>query len=96
MTCRIFRAVRCSDVACVGGAPPHCDDGNLYTTNDACQAGACVSSITYGLAEWQRMGECLAGPETEAAIGCECSDLDDDGYVDLQDVAEFTLRFDGN
>jgi len=92
----------CTDDSCDGDgtctstnntAP--CDDNNTCTTNDACRAGACVSSITYGLAEWHRMSECLAGPGTEAAVGCDCSDLADDSDVDLQDVAEFMLRFDG-
>jgi len=72
-----------------------CDDGNPCSHPDRCQEGRCEGSV-YGLSAWRIFHECLTGVGMVIAAGCECYDLDVDGYVDLKDAAEVTLRFAGD
>lgn len=73
-----------------------CDDGDSCTINDRCIGGSCFGVQPFGLQEWYQFTGCCEGVGVEIKDGCVCSDLDDDGDVDLLDVAEFILRFDGN
>ena len=54
-----------------------------------CNADGCVDLFDYG-----SFDTCLAGPEGGySAPGCRCFDLDEDGDVDLGDVAAFQASF---
>jgi len=44
-------------------------------------------------ADFQQFKDCLAGPGVLTAPGCNCSDFNDDGRVDLFDFAEFQVVF---
>jgi hypothetical protein len=45
--------------------------------------------------DFSSLAACLAGPDVPAAAGCACYDFDDDGTVDLEDLAAFQLVFTG-
>lgn len=66
-----------------------CNDGNDCTVGDACTSGVCGGVVQFGLEQWSHVADCLSGPATEAAENCGCQDLDEDGFVDLSDVALF-------
>jgi len=73
-----------------------CDDGISCTSNDRCISGSCQGELAFGLGEWRQFTECFSGVGVEVQRGCECSDLDGNGNVDLLDVAEFMRQFDGS
>ncbi len=47
------------------------------------------------LADWALFADCLQGPGSTAAPGCDCADADADGDLDLADTAAFQNRFTG-
>jgi hypothetical protein len=75
------------------GSP--CDDDFDCTDHDSCRGGVCKGTRTLGLGQWAEFYECLAGTDHGIETDCECMDLDGDGHVDLNDIAEFMREFTG-
>ena len=57
--------------------------------------GDCDLDWSVDLADLSGLVACLNGPELGLAGGCSCFDLDEDGDVDLHDVAAFQTAFTG-
>lgn len=72
-----------------------CDDGSDCTIDDSCHEGTCQGAEVYALSQWSELSNCLTGPGTEVAEGCDCSNLAPDELIDLSDIAEFMVRFSG-
>ena len=72
-----------------------------YRADDECGTGAsCTQTITVGdgdlgLEDFVDFAACWSGPGVPADPGCECSDYDGDGDVDLEDGQQFQILFDG-
>ncbi len=47
------------------------------------------------LADFGLLGDCVSGPDRRLRLGCEALDGETDGDVDLRDMAEYQLAFDG-
>ncbi len=56
-----------------------------------CNSDGGVNLFDYG--DWV---QCLSGPDGRLPDGCVCFDLDNDGDVDLFDLAEFQTSFNGS
>lgn len=56
-----------------------------------CNRDGSVNLTDYG--DWVR---CLSGPEQRLPVGCACFDTDDDGDVDMIDLADFQGSFNGS
>ena len=56
-----------------------------------CNADGGVNLFDYG--DWV---QCITGPEGRLPDGCVCFDLDNDRDVDLFDLAEFQMSFNGS
>lgn len=63
-----------------------CGDSNLCTI-DFCEAGSCVHDALAGCTGWRSIADCLTGPAAVVTPGCAAFDLDEDGHVDMFDVA---------
>lgn len=63
-----------------------CRDASLCTI-DFCDEGVCVNEALSGCTGWKSIANCLTGPSAGIAPGCAAYDLDDDGHMDLWDVA---------
>lgn len=72
-----------------------CDDEDSCNSNDRCTNGSCQGEPHFGLDEWNFFSECLDGPGVASQVECACFDYNDDGFVDLLDVALFQSLFDG-
>ena len=56
--------------------------------------GDCDATRTVAGPDYDKFFGCHLGPDAgPLATGCDCLDLDDDGDVDLVDLAEFARRF---
>lgn len=58
-------------------------------------AGDCDTDGVVGLVDFGSFHPCVSGPDGTAAPDCTCYDLDRDNDVDLADIAELQLTFDG-
>lgn len=72
-------------------APPCTDDPSCSDTSvctiDFCDNGTCVHEPLAGCTGWKSFANCLTGPAASVSPGCAAFDLDEDGHVDLWDVA---------
>ena len=57
--------------------------------------GDCNIDGTTDLIDFQSFHSCVSGPRGGATPGCNCYDIDEDGDIDLSDVASFQRTFDG-
>ena len=58
-------------------------------------AGDCNTDGATNLVDYDSFHPCLSGPSAARATECRCYDLDEDGDVDLSDMAGFQQSFYG-
>ncbi len=85
----------CNDNFVPDDCEPDIDDDGIVDDCDPCAGGPASGDVdangVIDLNDYISMVPCLTGPFGGAGNGCECFDFDNDGDIDLQDFASFTL-----